>query len=124
MKKLLLCLPVLILGACDKKTDYQIIQQEIGARDNPVLMMGKSGDFVIKIQESDALKKIANKEKTVKFFSVENSSEIAEEGFCLINIIPFNTWKAIGEMNPRCFYRIYCGNVIDYDNFYAVDVCE
>lgn len=126
MNKLFLLLPVIALVGCDKRTDYEIVQNEIIGKEIPIIATGTMGDFMIKIPETKALKKIANKTKNSKFLSVENPKSMSEEGFCLINTIPLNTWKKLGSENNHCHYRIYCGapEFMNYDEFYAVEVCE
>lgn len=126
MKKLLLLLPVFMLVGCDKKTDYEIVQNEIKGKEIPVIATGTMGDFMIKIPETPALKKIASKTKNSKFLSVENPNPMSENGYCLINTIPLNTWEKLGSPNNTCHYRIYCGHLdfVDYDKMYAVEVCE
>ena len=126
MNKLFLLLPVIALVSCDKKTDYEIVQNEIIGKEIPIIATGTMGDFMIKIPETKALKKIANKTKNSKFLSVENPNAMSEDGYCLINTIPLNAWEKLGSPNNTCHYRIYCGHLdfMDYDKMYAVEVCE
>ncbi len=113
----------------DKSEEYITVQREIANADDAssrVIAEGDSGDFLIKLSETDALRNIFRAEKNAKFLSVSNPNQYAESGYCLINIIPYNTMKKLGTPNNTCNYRIYCGGAesMDYDQYYAVEVCE
>ena len=108
--------------------DSQTIQdamRECGEECDPVLTTGDQGDFLIRLPESEALLKIANKTKNAKFLSVFNPNSYAKAGYCLLNIIPHNTMEKLGWKNKGCQYRLYCGapEFMDYDHYYAVEVC-
>ena len=96
-----------------------------GAECDPVLTTGEQGDFLIRLPESEALLKIANKTKNAKFLSVFNPNSYSKKGYCLLNIIPFDTMEKLGWENTDCHYRLYCGapDFIDYDQYYAVEIC-
>ena len=109
--------------------DSQTIQDamlECGEECDPVLTTGDQGDFLIRLPESEALLKIANKTKNAKFLSVFNPNSYAKAGYCLLNIIPYNTMEKLGWENKDCHYRLYCGapEFMDYDQYYAVEVCD
>ncbi len=130
MKKTLFILPLLALAACDNAiaTDTDIIRNAIDACGDEcatVLTTGKLGDFLIRIPENDDLRKIASGEKTAKFLSTFNPNSYARAGYCLINIIPLSTFQELGAPDNNCHYRIYCGapEYMNYDEYYAVEVC-
>lgn len=109
--------------------DSQTIQDamlECGEECDPVLTTGDQGDFLIRLPESEALLKIANKTKNAKFLSVFNPNSYAKAGYCLLNIIPYSTMEKLGWENKDCHYRLYCGapEFMDYDQYYAVEVCN
>lgn len=134
MKKIVLLVSVLALTVCDKATaagsdDYKNLQQamdDCGEECAPVIATGDYGDFLIRMPETDILRDISNKEKSAKFLSTENPKRYAESGYCLVNVVPYNTMKNLGIPNNTCHYRIYCGapENMDYDQYYAVEVCE
>lgn len=134
MEKLSLLVSVLALVACDSATagdlqDYKNLQQamnDCGYECRPVIAEGEYGDFLIRMPETDVLREIASKEKYAKFLSTENPKQYARDGYCLVNIIPANTMEQLGWENKNCPYRIYCGapELMDYDQYYAVVVCE
>ncbi|MBE6460638.1 MAG: hypothetical protein E7007_01880 [Alphaproteobacteria bacterium] len=99
---------------------------ECGEECDPVLTTGDQGDFLIRLPESEALLKIANKTKNAKFLSVFNPNSYAKAGYCLLNIIPYSTMEKLGWENKDCHYRLYCGapEFMDYDQYYAVEVCN
>lgn len=130
MKKTLFILPLLALTACDSATtpDADIIRNAINACGDEcatVLTTGEHGDFLIRIPENKELRKIASREKNVKFLSTSNPKSYAQTGHCLINIIPYNTFQEMGTPERNCHYRIYCGapEYMNYDEYYAVEVC-
>lgn len=109
--------------------DYKAIQKamdDCGDECRPVLVTGEMGDFLIKLPATDELRKIANKQKNAKFLSVFNPNSYAKTGYCLINIIPYSTMEKMGDPDNDCNYRIYCGapEFMNYDEFYAVEVCH
>jgi len=127
MKKLFLFLPVMALAACsqEQKSDMEILEAVMQGTEE-IIAQGKMGDFMVQVQETEALKKIADKEKTAKFLSIENPDAKSKEGYCLINVIPVVAMEKVGMENSTCHYRIYCGQpgVVDYDKMYAVEVCK
>jgi hypothetical protein len=136
MKKIsMLVLVAAALCACHEKSnaapdDFATIVDEMKKNDdagvgNPVIVTGERGDFVIKLQETEQLKAIANKQKNAKFLSVDAPKQYISDGFCLVNIIPYNTMVALGTPDNNCSYRLFCGseNDMNYDEFYAVELC-
>lgn len=129
MKKLLFLLPVLALCACQENAttdDYATLKAELSANTPQVIATGTMGDFLIKIPETPALKKIASKRKTSKFLSIQNPNSLSAEGYCLVNIIPALTFERLDTPDNTCNYRIYCGapSSMNYDKFYAVELCD
>lgn len=91
-----------------------------------IIVNGEMGDYLIQLPETKDLHKIATKQKDSKFQSVFNPNSYAKADYCLVNVIPYNTMKALGTPESDCHYRIYCGapEFMDYDEFYAVEVCR
>ncbi|MBQ6027820.1 MAG: hypothetical protein IJL21_04705 [Alphaproteobacteria bacterium] len=107
---------------------YTSIQNAMDNCDNgcPIIIHGEMGDYLIQLPETEDLRKIANKQKDSKFLSVFNPNSYTKDGYCLVNVIPYNTMKELGTPDSNCNYRIYCGapEHMDYDEFYAVEVCR
>ena len=103
--------------------DYAVLHESIG--ESAVITTGKNGDFLVKIKATPELISIANKEKTARFLSTENPKQYIEEGYVLINVIPFNTMEKLGWTNHSCSYRLFYGTAEDmnYDGMYAVELC-
>ena len=112
------------LGLKDAQT-IENAMDKCGEECRAVVADGDQGDFLIRLPESEALLKIANKTKNAKFLSVFNPNSYAKAGYCLLNIIPYNTMEKLGWKNKGCQYRLYCGapEFMDYDQYYAVEVC-
>ena len=91
-----------------------------------VIATGEMDDFLIRLPETPELREIANSNKNAMFLSVHNPNQFSKDGYCLINIVPFNTMKKLGMPENTCNYRIYCGSpeFMNYDEFYAVEVCD
>lgn len=109
--------------------DSQTIQdamRKCGEECDLVLTIGEQGDYLVRLPESEALRKVANRTKTAKFLSVFNPNSYSKAGYCLLNIIPYNTMEKLGWWNKDCHYRLYCGapEFMDYDQNYAVEVCD
>jgi len=109
--------------------DFIVIQrsmQNCGEDCGKVIANGEMGDFLIQLPETEELRKIANKQKTAKFLSTKNPNQYAKAGYCLVNIIPYNTMEKMNMPDNTCNYRIYCGapEFMDYDEFYAVEACN
>ncbi len=125
---IMLSIPVLSGCGSDKPTpeDYVSIQNETKKDNLTVVGIGVGGDYIIKLEKNDVLTKIANKEKTVKFLSVENPKQYIEEGYCLLNIIPNTTMQAMSMPENKCNFRLFCGSAeeMNYDEMYAVEICE
>lgn len=107
---------------------YKAIQNamdECGDDCSTVLTTGEMGDFLIQLPETKELRKIANKQKNAKFLSVFNPNSYTKAGYCLVNVVPYNTMKKLETPDNHCHYRIYCGapEFMNYDEFYAVEVC-
>ncbi len=132
MKKIALALAVLPLVACnqapEKPTfeDTAILMEELGKQPhrNTIVALGAMGDYVMKLDETEALKAIAAKQKTVKLFSVESPEQYAEQGTCLLNIIPQMTMQNMGQPENKCNFRLVCGTIDDTSALYAVELCE
>lgn len=108
---------------------YHTIQQamdDCGDDCSAVIAKGEMGDFLIQLPETEELRKIANKKKNAKFLSVFNPNSYTKTGYCLVNVVPYNTMKQMGTPDNNCHYRIYCGapEYMNYDEFYAVEVCN
>lgn len=99
--------------------------EDCGVACEETLATGESGDYLIRLPATDALLKVANKAKNSKFLSVFNPNSYAKDGYCLLNIVPYDTMEKLGWQNKNCYYRIYCGapEFLDYDQHYAVEVC-
>lgn len=112
----------------EKNEDYITLQREIANCDEcgRIIATGDDGDFLIRLPKTDALNHFSFLEKNAKFLSVSNPNQYAKSGYCLVNIIPYNTMEKLGWQNKTCSYRIYCGapESMDYDQYYAVAVCE
>ncbi len=107
---------------------YKAIQKAIddcGDECSPVLATGEMGDFLIQLPETEELRKVANGQKNAKFLSVFNPNQYTKAGYCLVNVVPYYTMKKL-EMPDNDCYRIYCGapEFMNYDEFYAVEVCD
>ncbi len=137
MKKVLslaVLLAVPLLAGCgpEKATpeDYAILQTQIqtAIQKQPLsaVGIGNQGDYIVKLEKTEELIKIANKKKTAKFLSTENPAQYVEEGYCLLNIIPVPTMKAISSEENTCYMRLFCGTAEDMntDKMYAVELCE
>ena len=109
-------------------SDFKTIEKAIencGDKCEKVLATGEMGDYLIKVPETKELHEIANKQKNTKFLSVFNPNSYTQTGYCLVNILPLNTIQKLHMPNNYCHYRIYCGapEYVNYDEFYAVEVC-
>lgn len=132
MKKLsLLALAAVTLVACgeNKPTpeDFSAIEQEIQANPDVVsiVTLGPAGDYVVTVNASETILKIADMKKTVTFLSAENPSAFIEEGKCLLNIIPAKTMEDMNMPENKCNFRLFCGTVEDAAaEVYAVEVCS
>ena len=104
----------------------QKAMDDCGDECRPVLATGEMGDFLIQLPETEELRKIANGQKNAKFLSVFNPNQYTKAGYCLVNVVPYNTMKQMGTLDDYCHYRIYCGapEFMNYDEFYAVEVCD
>lgn len=112
----------------DKSNSYIELQYEMascGDECRHVIATGNDGDFLIRLPETNTLKRIAEfGTKDSKFLSVFNPNQYAQSGYCLINVIPF---KAQGKSDSSdTTYRIYCGapEYMDYNQDYAVNIDE
>jgi hypothetical protein len=127
----LIAIIAVTLCACETRTggdgladaaDFQIIRGEIKNNDAAVLATGSSGDTIVKLKETKALKAIANKEKDGMFMSAEILEQYVSDGFCLVNVIPAETMKALGA-DMQC-YRLFCGSWEDIGGkLYSVERC-
>ena len=134
MKKIIiLSLAALPLIACEQTpkstgpatpADFSTIMNEIQKADRHIVAGGEQGDFLIKLEKTDAMKEIASRDKTVKFLSVKNPSQYIEKDYCLLNILPQAALEKIGTPDSKCSYRLFCGEKIKGDGFYAVELCS
>lgn len=133
MKKIIILSLALPLVACDsapKSTgpatpaDFEVVMNEIQKADRPILAGGEQGDFLIKLEKTDALKDVASRDKTAKFLSIDDPKQYIEDDFCLLNIVPKGAMEKMGNPDSACYYRLFCGEKIKGDGFYAVELCE
>ncbi|MBQ8255812.1 MAG: hypothetical protein IJY99_02500 [Alphaproteobacteria bacterium] len=132
MKKIIILSLALPLVACDsapKSTgpatpaDFEVVMNEIQKADRQILAGGEQGDFLIKLEKTDAMKDVASRDKNAKFLSIENPAQYIEKDFCLLNILPQATLEKIGAPDSKCSYRLFCGDTMNYDDSYAVELC-
>ena len=104
--------------------DYVTISQAPVTLDD-LLTFGPQGDFLTRLPATPELIAIAAKEKNVRFVSIENPEQYIQEGYVLINVLPFVTRDNLGMDEKRvCAYRIFYGTAQDMANdAYAVEVC-
>ena len=89
-----------------------------------IISFGEQGDFLTYINETPEILQIySNKEKTVKFLSIENPAQYIKPGKCLVNTIGYDILKEIGAKNLDCSHRLFCGSEIDNGAPYAVELC-
>ena len=136
MKRIIILSLVLPLIACDKApevqqstgaatpADFTTVMNEMQKADRHILAGGDQGDFLIKIENTDAIKDVASRDKNAKFLSIDNPKQYIEDGFCLLNIIPKVTIEKMGNPDSRCHYRLFCGDTMNYDEYYAVELCK
>ena len=133
MKKILFALALLLpLTACDEqpvpaststKEDFLHVRQMIKDAKSIVIATGTKGDFLIHLNATPELLKIAENTKTSKFLSIQKPQQYITDGKCLVNIIPYATQKKLEFEKTNCNYRLFCGNDIS-DKYYAVELCE
>ena len=132
MNKLLVAtLLVLPLAACDfgPKTptveDTKIVLSEMEKQPgkSTIVALGAQGDYLLKLEATEALNKVASMVKTTKILSAD-PTEHAADGVCLLNIIPNRTMAAMGMPENKCNYRLVCGAIADQSVAYAVELCE
>lgn len=125
----LLTLP---LAACDNNSqtatpqDFEIVQNEMSA--NPpteIIAVGHAGDFTVYLPATNALKRVAKKEKNSKFKSAELNANHNKKGFCIVDIIPQKVMEDEGTPENTCYYRVFCGTAdTNMDELYSVEVCK
>lgn len=110
----------------DAYTAIQKAMDDCGDTCDTVIATGEMGDFLIQLPETKDLRKIATKQKDSKFQSVFNPNSYSKQGYCLVNVVPYSAMEKLGTPESDCHYRIYCGapKFMDYDEFYAVEVCR
>ena len=133
MKKILFAITLLLpLTACDNqpapeststKEDFLHVRQMIKDAKNIVIAKGKQGDFLIHLDATPELLKIAENTKTSKFLSIQKPQQYITDGKCMVNIIPYATQRDLGFTKTTCNYRLFCGNEIS-GRYYAVELCE
>lgn len=135
MKQLsLFALMAISLAACGDNQptpeDFNAIEKEIQTLSNngaavSVVAVGPVGDYVLSLPATEVLTKIASKNATVTFLSVENPTQYAADDVCLLNIIPENTMASMNTPENKCNFRLFCGNAENINaEAYAVEVCS
>jgi len=107
--------------------DYLNIIEAVKSSGGAIIATGEQGDIIVKVAATPEMIAVAGRDKNAMFLSTENPLQYAQDGYILINIIPFNTmiennFDAILERG--CFYRVMGQDTKDYSNMYAVEVCE
>lgn len=132
MKKILamtlLALPLVACDSTPKTTtieDTKIVLSEMDKQPgkSTIVALGASGDYLLQLEETPELKKVASKAKTAKMLSADPAA-FAGEGVCLLNIIPYKTMTDMGTPENKCHYRLVCGAIADTNALYAVELCE
>ena len=102
-------------------------QQRQNWDENAVIISeGTRGDFLNYIDETPEILQIYNnKEKTAMFLSVENPAQYIKPGKCLVNTIGYDILKEMAGDNEvsNCSWRLFCGTEMNYDGYYAVELC-
>lgn len=136
MKKLsIIAMAAVALAACSENKptpeDYKTVEAEIqtastGESPLVVVSLGTAGDYVLQLPKTEALQKIAQKDKTVKFLSAEINPEQVSDEYCLLNIIPQVAMEQMGEENDTCNMALFCGTADDLASgeVYAVELCS
>ncbi|MCL2369086.1 MAG: hypothetical protein FWC83_00220 [Alphaproteobacteria bacterium] len=108
-------------------SDFCALRHEIytemtrdGAPKDPVIAEGTMGDLLVRLPQTERLKRIASAAPSARFVSINNPEQYIIPGYCLLNAIPFPT---ISDNNVRCLYRLFCGNASDMHGYYAVELC-
>ena len=127
MKKVFM---LFVLFACipfvSNATEFESVRDLVVQHESENKIGGEMGDFLVKVPETAEIRQIADKEKNSMFLSVENPKQYAENGYCLIDVIPADVLKQKGWGESTC-YRVFCGGPesMNYDgNYYSVSVCE
>lgn len=133
MKKTLLALALLLpLTACDNepapqptstKEDFLQVREMIKNARSVVVAKGTEGDFLIHLEATPELLKIAENAKTSRFLSIKQPQKYITDGKCMVNIIPYATKKKLGFADNTCNYRLFCGTDMS-GKYYAVELCE
>lgn len=103
-----------------------INQMEQNRDENAIISRGERGDFLEYIDETPEILQIYNnKEKTATFLSVENPAQYIKPGKCLVNTIGYVILLEMAGDNEvsNCAWRLFCGTEMNYDGFYAVELC-
>ncbi len=104
-----------------------INQQQQNWDENAIIISeGERGDFLNYIDETPEILQIYNnKEKTAMFLSIENPAQYIKPGKCLVNTIGYDILKEMAGDNEvsNCSWRLFCGTEMNYDGFYAVELC-
>ena len=117
MKKILFAITLLLpLTACDNqptpkptstKEDFLHVRQTIKDAKSTVIAKGTEGDFLIHLDATPELLKIAENTKTARFLSIKKPEQYITSDKCLVNIIPYATKKKLGFENNKCNYRLF-----------------
>lgn len=105
----------------DTKIVISEMQQQPGK--STIIASGEMGDYILKLDATDALLAVAAKAKTAKMLSVDPVPHAAE-GVCLLGIIPQKTMETLGTPENKCNYRLVCGAIENVEEMYAVELCE
>lgn len=142
MKKILLILAGILIVAIgvffvvkgsgkveNKVSDFDIVfaAMENDPTSNEILATGSEGDILVKVKATEELKKLAAREKNSRFLSTEQPKQYIQDGYVLINIVPFEAMKKFKlDLEHGCHYRIFFGSIEDmnYDTMYAVELCR
>ena len=104
-----------------------INQQRQNLEENSIVVSeGERGDFLYYIDETPEILQIYNdREKTAMFLSVENPAQYIKPGKCLVNTIGYDILKemAVDDEFSDCSWRLFCGTEMNYDGFYAIELC-
>ncbi len=106
-------------------SNYEFVHM-VRKKEAPVVV-GSKGDGLVKIPESPEMVAFVSKYKDSVFVSIENPVQYIEDGYCLINVVPYELQQELGRnKGVDCRYRLFCGDVDDMtkNNMYAVEFCE
>ena len=107
---------------------YTVFMNQYKQDEGTVVAEGNMGDFLTYIAATpEILDMYNNKAKTAVFLSFENPIQYVQSEKCIVNTIPYNTWKELGMENDEvshCAWRLFCGGEIQDGVNYAVEFCD